>query len=64
MYSQQFVNGFFTTLGAVSALALVFPFYHATNVACCKLRQKRKCSYRQDCNCGCETVVPPNGCEN
>ena len=58
MYSQQFVNGFVTTLGAIAAIALVFPVYHATNVACSKLR-KKKCSYKQDCKCGCESVTHP-----
>lgn len=58
--SQQFIGGFFTTLGALTAISLMFPFYHAANVACSRIIQKqRKCSYRQDCKCGCENVVAP-----
>ena len=59
MYSS-FFNGFYTTLGAIAAIAVVLPIYHAVNIPCYILRQKKKCSYRKDCDCGCESVTPPS----
>lgn len=60
MYTQRFVSGFFTTLGAITAVSLVFPFL-SFNIDCSVLRDNRKkCSYRQDFNYDYENVVSPS----
>jgi hypothetical protein len=41
--TYQFSSGFFTTLGAVSALALLYPVYHTSQVLCSRLFRKRRC---------------------
>ena len=48
--TYQFSSGFFTTLGAVSALALLYPVYHTSQVLCSRLFRKRRCN-KTECVC-------------
>jgi hypothetical protein len=42
MHCEQFKNGFFTSLGAISALTLVYPVYHTSRYLCSRFFRKSK----------------------